>query len=44
MIDDAEDFNLVMSMYNLIEYSSAYSKDEATNFNADIANNYHFHV
>ena len=31
MIDDAEDFNLVMSMYNLIEYSSDYSKDEATN-------------
>ena len=39
-------------MYNLIEYSSNYSekiislwfhsKDEATNFNADIANDNHF--
>ena len=39
-------------MYNLIEYSSNYSEatrhlwfysiDEATNFNADIANNYNF--
>ena len=48
-IDDAEDLDLVMPMYNLIEYSSNYSettgslwfysKDEATNFNADIANN-----
>ena len=47
--DDAEDLDLVMPMYNLIEYSSNYSettgnfwfysKDEATNFNADIANN-----
>ena len=47
-IDDAEDLDLVMSMYNLIKYSSHYSdttgslwfywKDEATNFNADIAN------
>ena len=46
---DAEDLDLVMSMYNLIEYCSNYSgttgslwfysKDEATNFNADIANN-----
>ena len=46
---DAEDLDLVMSMYNLIEYSSNYSettgnlwfysKDEATNFNVDIANN-----
>ena len=45
---DAEDLNLVMSMYNLIEYSSNYSettrslwfysKDEATNFNNDIEN------
>ena len=44
-IDDA---NLVMPMYNLIEYSLNYSKtteslwfysyDEATNFNADISN------
>ena len=41
-----------MSMYNLIEYCSNYpgttgslwfySKDEATNFNADIANNNNF--
>ena len=48
IIDDAEDFDLVMSMYNLIEYSSNfskttgslwfYSKDEATDFNGDIAN------
>ena len=45
---DAEDLNLVMPMYNLIEYSSNYSettrslwfysKDEATNFNNDIEN------
>ena len=45
---DAEDLDLVMSMYNLIEYSSNfseakgslrfYSKDEATNFNANIEN------
>ena len=41
--------DLVMSMYNLMGYGSNYpettrtlwfySKDEATNFNADIANN-----
>ena len=47
-IDDAEDLNLVMPMYDWIEYSSNYSeitgslwfysKDEATDFNADIAN------
>ena len=47
-IDDAEDLNLVMPMYNLIEYSSNYSettgsssfysKDKATNFNANISN------
>ena len=47
-IDDTEDLDLVMSMYNLIEYSSNYSataesswfhsKDEATNFNVDFAN------
>ena len=47
-IDDAEDLDLVMPMYNLIEYNSncckttgsfwLYSKDEATNFNADIPN------
>ena len=45
---DAEDIDLVMPMYNLIECSSnnsettgslqIYSKDEATDFNADIAN------
>ena len=44
----AENLDLVISMYNLIEYSSNYpgttgsllfySKDEATNFNDDIAN------
>ena len=48
IINDAEDLDLVMSVYNLIEYSSSYSEtteslwfyfeDEATNFNADIAN------
>ena len=47
-IDDAEDLDLVMPMYNLIEYSSNYSettgsssfysKDKATNFNANISN------
>ena len=47
-IDDVEDLDVVMPMYNLIEYSSNYSettgsfwfysKDQATNFNADIAN------
>ena len=47
-IDDAEDLDLVMPIYNLIEYSSNYSettgslwfysKDEATNFDADIVN------
>ena len=49
-VDDAEDLDLLMSMYNLIEYSSNYSevtrslwfysKNQATNFNADIANNH----
>ena len=48
IINDAEDLDLAMSVYNLIEYSSSYSEtteslwfyfeDEATNFNADIAN------
>ena len=48
-IDDAENLDLIMPMYNLIEYSSNYFettgnlwfyfKDEATNFNANIANN-----
>ena len=51
-IDDAEDVNLVMLMYNLFKYSSNYSdttgslwfysKDEATNFNANIADNDNF--
>ena len=51
-IDDADDLDLVMHIYNLIEYSSNYSKrtgclwfylkDEATNFNADIANDNNF--
>ena len=48
IIDVAEDLDLVMPMHNLIEYSSNYSeitgtfwfysKDKATNFNADIDN------
>ena len=47
-IDDAEDLDLVMPMYSLIENSSYYSettgslwfysKDEVTNFNGDIEN------
>ena len=47
-IDDVEDLDLVMSMYNVIEYSSNYSKttgslwfnskDEATDFNNNIKN------
>ena len=51
-IDDAEDLDLVIPMYNLIEYSSNYSetteslwfysKDEGTNFNADIAHTNNF--
>ena len=51
-IDDAEDLDLLMSMYNLIECSSNYSettgslwfysKDETTNFNADIADTDNF--
>ena len=46
-MEDTEDLDLVMQMYNLLEYSSSYSdrtgslwlysKDEATNCNADIA-------
>ena len=46
--DDAEDLDLFVSMYNLIEYSSNcsettrslwfYSKDEAINFRSDIEN------
>ena len=48
-VDDVEDLDLVMTVYNLIEFSSNYSeatgclwfysKDEANNFNADIGNN-----
>ena len=47
-IDDAEDLDLVIPMYNLIEYSSDHSetieslwfywKDEATDFNNNTAN------
>ena len=37
-IDNAEDLDLVMSMYNLIESSLFYSEDEATDSNADIVN------
>ena len=47
-IDDALDLDLAMPMYNLIEQNSNYSettgslwfysKDEASNFNTDIAN------
>ena len=49
IIVDAEDLDLVIPMYNFIEYSSNYSettasldfysKDEATNFNDNIVNN-----
>ena len=49
---DAEDLDLVMSMYSLVEYSSnyfkaagilqSYSKDEAINVNADIVNDINF--
>ena len=48
-IDYAEDLDLVMLMYNLIEYNSNYSgttesllfysKDETTNFDPDFADN-----
>ena len=51
-IDDAEDLDLVIPRYNLMEYSSKdsettaslwfYSKGDATNFNADIENTYDF--
>ena len=51
-IDDAENLDFVMLMYNLIEYNSNnsktteslrfYSKDEATKINTDIANTYDF--
>ena len=52
IIDDAEDLDLIIPKYNLIEHSSNYSettgsfwfysKDEGTYFNADIANNNNF--
>ena len=51
-IDDAEDLDLDMSVYNLIEYNSNsfeatggllfYSKNKASNFDADVANNNNF--
>ena len=51
-IDNGEDLDLAMPMYNLIEHNSNfsdtagslwfYSKDEATNFNANIADNDNF--
>ena len=51
-IDDTENLDLLMPMYNLIEYSPnysettgslwLYSKYEAANFNADIANTNNF--
>ena len=51
-IDDAEDLDLVIQMYNLIKYSSNHfettgslwfcSKYETTDFNADIANDNNF--
>ena len=51
-IDDAEDLDLVMQMYNLLEYSSKYSnmtgslwfysKDEANKFNGDIEDTNNF--
>ena len=51
-IDDAEDLDLVVSMYNLLEYSSNYSdttdslwfysKDEAASFNVNIVSNNSF--
>ena len=51
-IDNAEDLDLVMAMYNLIEYSSNYSetagslwfysKDKGTNCNTNIANTNYF--
>ena len=51
-IDDAEDLDLVMSMYNFLEYSSNYSdttgslwfysKGEANSFNANIVHNVAF--
>ena len=53
-IDDAEGLDLVMPMYNLMEYSSNYfekignlwfySKDELNNFNEDIAKKNNFNI
>ena len=53
-INDTENLDLVMPMYNLIEYSSNYSetivslwfysKDEAAIFDADIADNNYFNI
>ena len=47
-IDETEDLDIVMPIYNLMQYSSNYSetsgqlwfysKDKATNFDADIGN------
>ena len=41
-IADADGLDLVMPMYGLVEYVWFYSKDEATTFDADIANNNYF--
>ena len=51
-IDDGEDLDLVMPMYNFLEYRSNYSettgsfwfysKDEATKFDADVVNTDYF--
>ena len=48
-MDDAKDLDLIMPIYNLLEYSSnysdttgslwLYSKDKAKNFNANIEDN-----
>ena len=43
-IDDAEDLYLIMPMYNLIEYSSNYSKSTATNFDSNTVNNNDFKI
>ena len=52
IIDDDEYLDLILPMYNLIEYSSNYSEtrgslwfysnDEVTNFNANIVNDGNF--
>ena len=51
-IDDAEDLDQIIPIHNLVEHSSSYhetrgtlwfySKDETTNFNADIDGNNDF--